>query len=265
MNKNLFINEIKSINEEQMTIDMIGSTNKADRVGDVMKIEGIDIKNYLKNPVILQNHDYSKPAIGKALSVKVENGKLMFKIQFANTEEGREWFYLYKNGFMSASSIGFIGKEYELNKDGGLTFFKSELLELSLVAVPCNPEAVIQLGKSLEEQKISEEMYKALCPSEKAGAVISKKNKEKIKEVIDILTALIQSEEEVEEKSLDTPEIEEEDIEVNSEKNEETEEETEEENEENEEAEKNKTFNEVELNMTEIVQEIIKNLTNGGI
>lgn len=257
MNKNLFINEIKSINEEQMTIDMIGSTSKADRVGDVMKIEGIDIKNYLKNPVILQNHDYSRPAIGKALSVKVENGKLMFKIQFANTEEGREWFYLYKNGFMSASSIGFIGKEYELNKDGGLTFFKSELLELSLVTVPCNPEAVIQLGKSLEEQKISEEMYKALCPNEKAGAVISKKNKEKIKEVIDILTALIQSEEEAEEKSLDTPEIEEEDIEVNSEKNKE--------NEENKESEKNKAFDEVELNMTEIVQEIIKNLTNGGI
>jgi hypothetical protein len=146
---------------------MIGSTEDYDRVGDKMYMSGAKIQNYLKNPVILANHNYGdseKPTcIGKALSVVIQNSQLIFKIQFADTDNGREWFYLYSNGYMKASSIGFIPLQYKGNDQGGYDFIEWELLELSLVAVPCNPNAV---QRAFNEGKISKSLYDAINKNE---------------------------------------------------------------------------------------------------
>lgn len=137
-----FIFETKVLDEANRIIEMIGSTEDFDRVGDRMFMNGVILDNYLKNPIILPNHDYHSQAVGKSLSVTVLGSNLIFKIQFADTELGNEWFYLYANKFMNASSIGFIGLEYKPNDQGGYDFTKWELLELSLVTVPCNPNAI---------------------------------------------------------------------------------------------------------------------------
>lgn len=158
------ISSIKSVDVENRTIEMIGSTQDPDRVGDIMIMAGCDYSYYLKNPVILANHDYWSPAIAKALSVTVEGDKLIFKIQFAETETGDEWFYLYSKGFMNASSIGFIPLEYTPNDKGGFTFTKWQLLELSLVTVPANPNAV---QRAYEEGHISKSLFESLSKQEK--------------------------------------------------------------------------------------------------
>lgn len=195
MKHNQFITQIKEYDEAERTITMVGSTETADRVGDIVKMAGVDLTNYKKNPIILFNHDYDKP-IGKALDVQVIDNKLVFKIQFADTDFGREIYYLLKNGYMNASSIGFIGKEYEPNDFGGITFTKIELLELSIVSVPCNPNAIVQLRKDFEAKRVSKDMYTALGgnmeTTEKTGAKLSKANIETIKEAIKLLSGLIE-------------------------------------------------------------------------
>jgi HK97 family phage prohead protease len=146
--------EVKAVGDNE--IEIVGSTATRDRDDEVIVADGIDLRNYKKNPVVLPAHDYWQPAIGRAKSVKLENGKLKFRIEFP--EEGVNpvadiYRKLYKSGFMKASSIGFIPKEWNLgkgDKDPRRTFTKTELLEISLVSVPANPQALVT-EKSIQE------------------------------------------------------------------------------------------------------------------
>jgi HK97 family phage prohead protease len=133
----------------ELEIEMIGSTESMDRDGEVIEITAWDLKQYKKNPVILPQHNYSRPAIGKAKDVKITDGKLMFKIEFPEegvNPEADTYRKLYKAGFMNASSVGFIPKEWvdgDGKKQPFRKFTKVELLELSLVSVPSNPTALM--------------------------------------------------------------------------------------------------------------------------
>lgn len=130
-------------------IEMIGSTGSVDRDGEAIDPNGWDLKSFKKNPVILPQHNYQKPPIGRAKQVKLIDGKLMFKIEFPEegiNPEADVYRKLYKSGFMNASSVGFAPKEW-VDGDGKKTpyrtFTKQELLELSLVSVPANSEALV--------------------------------------------------------------------------------------------------------------------------
>ena len=155
-----FLFKAKSIDEANMIIDMVGTTSDVDRVGDIVIASGVDYSDYMHNPIVLPNHDYSSEAIGKTLSITPKNESLVFKIQFASTTMGREWFYLYSNGFMSSSSIGFIPIEYKPNDSGGYTYTKIQLLEISLVTVPCQQNANIL--RAFEDGKISKALFDAI-------------------------------------------------------------------------------------------------------
>jgi len=132
-----------------MEIEMVGSTESIDRDGESIAIDAWDIKQFKKNPIILPQHNYSKPAIGKATNIQVKDGALVFKIAFPDegvNPEADTYRKLYKAGFMNASSVGFIPKEW-VDGDGKKSpfrkFTKVELLELSLVSVPSNPTALM--------------------------------------------------------------------------------------------------------------------------
>ena len=159
--------QVKVIDQVNRIIEMIGSDESFDRVGDKMFMAGADLSNYKKNPVIIANHNYGyteKPSvIGRALDVNIVGSKMIFKVQFAETDNGKEWFYLYANKYMNASSIGFIPKEYKPNDQGGYDFTKWELLELSMVAVPCNPNAV---QRAFGEGKISKALFDLINKNE---------------------------------------------------------------------------------------------------
>lgn len=114
-----------------------------------------NLKQYLaKNPVILFGHDYSTPPVGKATSGKITDNELILDIEFADTTFGKEVKYLYDNGFMNTFSVGFIPKNYEIDNDGFKTFTDAELLEVSAVPVPANPNATIL--RTAKECKLNE-------------------------------------------------------------------------------------------------------------
>jgi HK97 family phage prohead protease len=142
-------------------IRVVASTSVKDRAGDVMVPGGCEHKNFDVNPIVIADHNPSLP-IGNA-KISVTNYAVMANITFAPpgiSAKADEYCQLYKSGIMSAVSIGFSPVEYEQNNDGGYTFKRWELLELSCVAVPCNPATLVV-----------QRAYHA-----KSGAVLSQEN-----------------------------------------------------------------------------------------
>ncbi len=150
------------------TLLLIGSTETPDRDDDIVLSDGWDLKNYMKNPVVLWAHDYSIPPVGKTLSVYVDqrSKQLCFKVYFPSVDElstpGQPpsehalfvdtVYNMYKCGLLNATSVGFIGKVANARDDQnekplysrGMKFSGQELLELSCVPVPANADAIVQ-------------------------------------------------------------------------------------------------------------------------
>jgi HK97 family phage prohead protease len=143
----VFTTQVKELSEG--VLEFVGSVESTkDRDGEVIKASGWELENYKKNPIVLWAHDYSAPPVGKATSVKVSKGQLVFTVKFADAETypfADTIYKLCKGGFLNATSVGFIPKEWETGKkenDPSRTYLKQELLELSIVPVPSNPDAL---------------------------------------------------------------------------------------------------------------------------
>lgn len=147
--------EVNDVSEASRSFWAIASTDDIDRDGDVLSQDGWELDNYLKNPVVLFAHRYDELPVAKANDIKVVNGKLMFKPQFATKEEypfADTIFKLYKGGYLRSFSVGFFPKEWERRRtaDGipsGKNFIKQELVEISAVPVASNPGALAEAYK----------------------------------------------------------------------------------------------------------------------
>jgi HK97 family phage prohead protease len=143
----------------------IASTDSKDRHGEVIKQEGWDLKQFKKNPVILASHNSFEFPIGKATNIKVSNGKLIFTAVFSEaTQMAREAYQLVKEGILNCFSVGFIPKARDEKDESIIT--NAELLEISLVAIPANSEAVV-IAKSLTGNKFAEELIVKWVKDEK--------------------------------------------------------------------------------------------------
>jgi HK97 family phage prohead protease len=118
-------------------------------MGDTIDPTGWDLGPFLKNPVALFGHDSSAPPIGRASNVTVENGKLMGDIEFAPAETYAFADTIYKlvvGKYLNAVSVGFLPLEYDFSEDDsrpwGLDFKLQELMEISVVPVPANSNAL---------------------------------------------------------------------------------------------------------------------------
>jgi HK97 family phage prohead protease len=151
--KNLsLVMDFKSIDKKSRVIrGVIGTTGNLDRHGDTVNPDGWMLDNFLKNPVIFVNHNSWNLPIAKAINVeKVENG-LVFDIQFSKTlPQANEVWGLVEEKIMQAWSVGFIVLDFGRPGDE-YTIMKQELLELSIVGLPANPDAMTpEKSKSIE-------------------------------------------------------------------------------------------------------------------
>ena len=126
-------------------LQFVITTSAKDRDNDTINPQGWGFDNYLKNPVVLFAHDYTKPAVAKTIDLRVEGDKVVAVAEFPTPEIydfGYTLYLLYREGFMNAVSVGFIPLEFK-QRDDGYDYIKQELLEYSLVPVPANPEALV--------------------------------------------------------------------------------------------------------------------------
>lgn len=129
-------------------ITFTASDGTLDRYNEIIAPEGWQFKNYLRNPIFQADHTYSiQSTIGRCVRVWVEGGKLKQTIAFATgiNPMADMVLALYRGGFLNAVSVGFIPKRWENGSESTgfrRRYIETELVELSAVAVPTNPNAL---------------------------------------------------------------------------------------------------------------------------
>jgi len=157
--------ETKGFDESTRSVDVIMSTNALDSYGERIDQSGFDLSRFRSNPVLLAFHNSRDWPLGRCENVRVEAGALQCRIFFASAKanpEAEKCFQLVKEKIINAVSVGMLVRETEMVNEGNdqvCVIRKCELAELSIVAVPANPEALIkraQRDKQLSDARAAE-------------------------------------------------------------------------------------------------------------
>jgi hypothetical protein len=135
----------------------VASDETVDRYGDIIRASGWQLDNFRRNPVLLFGHVSRSLPLGKVEPIAVEGTRLIAHAEF--TPDGTSAFndtvwHMVDQGFLNAVSVSFMpladpNPMFDASKQlTGFEFVAQELLELSVVTVPANPNA-IALAKGL--------------------------------------------------------------------------------------------------------------------
>lgn len=158
---------VKEIQEETdfYTIKGMATTPTPDRMDDIVEPLGA---TYAETIPLLWMHDNEKPVgqvnLGKAMKKGIPFTARIPKIKEAGALKDRvdEAVQSIKYRLVAAVSIGFrvLNNAIERLENGGLRFLQTEIMELSLVTIPAQPEAVITGIKSIDTQLLAASGHK---------------------------------------------------------------------------------------------------------
>ena len=152
---------------ESRVLRYVITNESQDRYGDVVRVAGAKLDNYLKNPVVMMAHRHDMPPIGKTVdlacdkqSKQIVASGLFLDGRTDMTGVSDTAFKLAQSGAMPGCSIGFMPVKAnrpqsaeERTKLGvgenGYEFLEWELLEWSVCSIPANPDA-LQLNALLK-------------------------------------------------------------------------------------------------------------------
>ena len=188
---NTSIKALEPLESGELKIQGKASTPSTDRARDIILADawakgGID--NYRKNPILLFNHDYNEP-IGKVTGLSLNGEGLEVE---GIIYEGSKAYPLVKNGVLKTFSVGFLIKDADYNKaNDGLIIKDAELLEISVVSVPCNQDATFELSKSFKKGEFEElkQKFGKEQPGESGKEAPASSNEEMTKEEIEKMLA----------------------------------------------------------------------------
>jgi HK97 family phage prohead protease len=111
-----------------------------------------------KAPKLLEGHDMTQLRGVVTELVEAEEG-LLFTAKFANTRASDEAIELVKAGAYDSVSVGAIPVKFKYDKNGTMVVSKANLVEISLVAMPAFPDAVItEIAASQPDEESEEEV-----------------------------------------------------------------------------------------------------------
>lgn len=159
--------EVKEVKADDAGGDVIiegfASTPDLDRYRDVVKPKAFEeaLEMYMKNPVILYQHDGNKP-VGLATSAKITGKGLWIRASVKDEDTKTK----VLDGRMRALSIGYIALDSALEHEDGTPFNtekdsywdptlvrvikKLDLVEISIVSTPANGNALFTVAKSVK-------------------------------------------------------------------------------------------------------------------
>lgn len=139
------------------SVDVIASSTALDGYGEIVA-QDWDLRRYEANPVVLYGHNSWGMPIGHASNVRVEGDKLLATLNFvdarANPMAEQVWQGVLQ-GSLRAVSVGFRSKKGSMQNIDGKDVFVlagNELMEISVVPIPANPEAVAQEARAFNDQ-----------------------------------------------------------------------------------------------------------------
>jgi len=174
-----------SVDEAAMSATFVITSRVPDRVGDVIEPKGISLTNFAKNPVGFFGHQQLPLPIGKwedrsgKLTIQIREtdavGTLFFSQRYP---DAAQVFALVAEDILRATSIGFNPLvdpvrrgDSEPNPNSlfsGFLFPGIDLLEISVVGVPCHPLATrvaeVLSRRMIGGEKLTPFICKALQP-----------------------------------------------------------------------------------------------------
>jgi HK97 family phage prohead protease len=136
-------------------LDFIASDATLDRAQEVIVPAGWRLENFRRNPVFQNAHHYDNIlfTLGRATEVEVRGHQLWLRVQFAThiNPLARMAYELYRGGFLRAVSVGFIPLRWENGHEHTpwrRRYLEQELIEVSAVPVPANPNALALAAKA---------------------------------------------------------------------------------------------------------------------
>lgn len=139
-------------------LDFIISDGSLDRHGTRINPMGWDLAAFKRNPIALFGHSGGFP-IGRWENVRVEGEKLVGRLVMAakgTSARIDELANLVEQGILRAVSVGFSVLEYGTPGRSQYDYEKQELLEVSLVSVPSNTNALaVARGLNISNETLS--------------------------------------------------------------------------------------------------------------
>lgn len=133
----------------QPIVEFTASDETLDRYDEVITAAGWQLTNYKRNPVFQNSHKYGDVVhtLGKSLLTEIRGTALFQRILFAVdiNPVAKLAYDLYRSRFLNAVSVGFIPIRWETGSEQSpyrRKYLEQELLELSAVSVPANPNAL---------------------------------------------------------------------------------------------------------------------------
>jgi hypothetical protein len=160
--------EMKILDAENGRIHAIVSTETRDRDGDIIRASGWELDRFKEHPVLVSSHNYGRldSIIGEWEEISVNGNQLegIAKYYIGQGNSEADWGFNLAMKGRAAYSVGFIPDMSEAKEIAGSTrgfsgweYNKQELLEVSHVTIPSNPDALQQI-KSLATHPIVKEI-----------------------------------------------------------------------------------------------------------
>ena len=151
LKKSLVVSNTETnVNEEKGIVTISGYANKylnqegeviIDRSDESVIPTAYKLDYYLKNPVVLFQHDLNRP-VGKATKVELRQEGLYVEVEVYRDVDSSVY-NAVKNGVLRAFSIGFSAYDYKFIPEKDLWVWTDIVLnEVSIVSVPDNQESL---------------------------------------------------------------------------------------------------------------------------
>jgi HK97 family phage prohead protease len=156
--------QTRATSEDRVISFIVSDESVIDRHGTIVKVAGLQTDNYLtKNAVVGWMHNlyggwFSTPdaehVIGRTLRLRQSGSKLEADIEFlpgSVNPTAERIFQMVKRNVLNATSIGFIPKKVVTEIHEGRevpVILESELLEISVVAIPSNQNVGVSGGRT---------------------------------------------------------------------------------------------------------------------
>lgn len=139
-------------------LDFVISDGSLDRHGTRINPRGWDLTAFKRNPIALFGHSGGFP-IGRWEDVRAEGGKVLGRLVFAakgTSARIDELASLVEQGILRAVSVGFSVLKYGTPGKSQYDYEQQELLEVSLVSVPSNTNALaVARGLNISPETLS--------------------------------------------------------------------------------------------------------------
>ena len=149
---------------------IILSDERMNTYGCVVVTSGIDTDDFLRNPVLLLNHN-PDILLGSIENLQMQDGKLIGTPVFDDDDaEATKWAGKWSRGFLKAASVHLDINETQLINDA-VHITKSTLCEVSLTPIPGNKNA---LRLTREGKEISQDEIKLMLNSNSKQTIMNK-------------------------------------------------------------------------------------------